>query len=145
MYETILILTNVLWPVFNFSSLTLKQCKTFEHESKSSVTPTSTHFLFSFLSILGNSYLHFRFFNMAFRPTADSEMFDLTCRRLTVQIQYITGMIWCLESIHDCQNGAISHTSSKTKQFFFQVASSSLVSLKLVDQYVSYNFRLSSV
>ena len=67
--------------------------------------------------------LHFRFFNMAFRPIADSEMFDLTCRRLTFQTQYITCMIWCLESImivcSRWSKPAEIPTSSKTKPFFF--------------------------
>ena len=80
--------------------------------------------------------LHFRFFNMAFRPIADSEMFDLTCRRLTsFQIQYITCMIWCLESImivcSRWSKPAEIPTSSKTKPFllnsqffpsFFEIA-----------------------
>ena len=59
---------------------------------------------------------------MAFRPTTDSEMFDLTCRRLTFQIQYITCMIWCLESImivcSRWSKPAEIPTSSKTKPFF---------------------------
>ena len=67
--------------------------------------------------------LHFHFFNMAFRSTADSEMFDLTCRRLTFQIQRITCMIWCLESImivySRWSKPAEILTSSKTKPFFF--------------------------
>ena len=94
--------------------------------------------------------LHFHFLHMAFRPTANSDLFDLTCRRLTFQIQYITCMIWCLESImivcSRWSKPAEILTSSKTKPyFFFQIASSSLVSLKSLDQYLSYNFRLSSV
>ena len=66
--------------------------------------------------------LHFRYFNMAFRPTADSEMFDLTCRRLTFQIQYITCMIWCLKSIMNVcsrwSKPAEILTSSKQNLFF---------------------------
>ena len=123
MYETTLILTNVLWPVFNFSSLTSKQCKTFEHKSKSSVTPTSTHFLFSFLSILVNSYFTFSFFQYGFSPHSRLWRFDLTCRRLTFLIQNITCMIWCLESImivcSRWSKPAEILTSSKTKPFLF--------------------------